>query len=73
MAAKMHIPIGGKNGFIDLWAMVDVTKLRFGELGEVSTVVLAPGARTRGAEPDSKVNSHEFQEALGVGWNIAPC
>jgi len=57
MAAKMRIPTGGKNGFV--------------ELGDGSTVVLVPGCRTYSAEPDSEVNSPELHEALGVGWNIA--
>jgi hypothetical protein len=40
----MHIPTGGKNGFVDPWTPVDVTKLRLGELHE-STVVIVPGGR----------------------------
>jgi hypothetical protein len=42
MAAKMRIPIGGENGFIDLWTTVDLTHLRLVELCAGSTVVLVP-------------------------------
>jgi hypothetical protein len=73
MAANMRIPTGGKHGFIDHWTMVDLTKLRFVELGDGSNVVLVPGCRTYAAEPDSEVTSPELHKALGVGWNIAAC
>ena len=73
MAEKIRIPAGGRNGFIDLWTTVDVTKLHFVELGDGSTLVLVPGCRMYAAEPDSEVNSPELHKALGVGWNIAAC
>jgi acyl-ACP--UDP-N-acetylglucosamine O-acyltransferase len=73
VAAKMRIPTCGKNGFIDLWTTVDVTKPNIVELGDGSTVVLVPGCRMCAAEPDSEVNSPEFPKVPGVGWNIAAC
>jgi hypothetical protein len=73
MAARMRIPTGGRKGLIDLWTPVDVTKLRFVELGDGSTFVLVPGGRTYAAEPESEVNSPELPKALGVGRNIAAC
>lgn len=71
MAAKMRIPTGGENGFIDLWTTVEVTKPNFVELGDGSTIVPVPGCRIYAAEPDSEVNSSGLHKAPAVGWNIA--
>jgi hypothetical protein len=73
MAAKMRNPTSGENGFIELWATMDLAKLNFVELGDGSSVVLVPGCRTYAAEPDSEADSPEFHKAPGGGRNIAAC
>ena len=73
MAAKMRNPTSGKNGSIDLWTTMDLTKLSFVELGDGSTLVFVPGCQEYVAKTDSEANSPEFHKALGVGWNIAAC